>query len=417
MLCKAFRSKSFKLGLLLGSILLTNTFAVNAESGPTTEPGKIPAILMSNGDASQWRSMTNIKLPDGFNTAFFIESLSCRGKNCLIAGTSNIGPLILNSTDGGNSWLGVNADNIHQGDATGSQVQYWVDGNACSKSFCVITGTYNRYLPVNRYQPYVLVNTAGTDTWNQINPQQLPLPAEMWQASMWFVSACNDISCIILGSYPTDSGVSPLIMISNDGIHWNAADLSSLHLPSITSPWSIDCAGGTCTITAWASDSVSDPNVSYQLILNSNDSGQTWSLVNPHLPTLDHSVPRNLFCSVLGCVSTLMNINADSGSIFNSNIDHTVWTTVPTSNITLPKDINPHNPPNPIIYSVTCSDKICVAGGSYNGTNNSTLLLINKQPLIWQGVEANQIDPNHGTCNRVAYTGSNFICVGVKAQP
>lgn len=272
-----------------------------------------------------------------------------------------------------------------------------------SPSPIIAAGNYSVEFSPYLY-PLLASSPDGGATWAYMIDSSTPMvPAEYYNqgASNGFNgSSCAGQNCIAAGSYQTTALNNPsyplLASSANGGTTW-AYTIDSQTTPSVPSDYTssgsfrtASCAGLNC-IAAGSYQTVAMTNPTYPLLVSSINGGATWTYTidsaTPGLPTDYNSgvligtaigVFASSTCNGLICVAAggyQSNTTTSYPFLASSTNGGTTWT-FPITSTTLPADYYG----NGIIYSVNCTDQICIAVGSYQtlAMNNPTYPFIAK---------------------------------------
>lgn len=337
----------------------------------------VPLILISSDSGNSWTMITanHIALPNDSVSDAVLNSVTCTGTKCTATGYYYNGttdaPLILNTTDGGASWAGVNATNITLPSDFSSNAQ--LASVICVGSNCTGAGFYINTL--SKLVPLILISTNGGSDWTGVVASNIILPSNY--GSQLNSLTCVGTACTATGFYDNGTTLLPLILNGPDiNSKWTAVDASNIILPSGPGGFvstgvlnSVTCSATTCTTTGYYYNGTT----LVPLILNGPDINSKWTAVNASnitLPSgpggfLGDAQLNSVTCAGTSCTATGFYINLTGTNVplvLNSIDSGANWMGVDANHITLPSDFQTFAQLN----SVTCAGGACIATGFYN---------------------------------------------------
>jgi photosystem II stability/assembly factor-like uncharacterized protein len=215
-----------------------------------------------------------------------------------------------------------------------------------------------------------------------------------------------------VGYYDSGRGNLPLIMVSNnEGKSWGFIETIS-GLPSDVSAWlaDIQCTEKACFAAGTYRKTEDSPQSGSPLLLRSNDHGKSWSMI-----TNITGIPTHV--SHLSSISCIDNICVAAARywlgkalFFVSHDGGNSWVTVDNT-YHLPANIRGVS-----IFSVSCTKKVCSAGGEYIDLDGSPsvpmLLTSHDEGLSWTSVDIANLLSDFGAIGAVTCTSTSCTAVG-----
>ena len=308
----------------------------------------------------------------------------------------------------------------------------------------IVAGNYSVDSSISLY-PLLATSANGGATWTYTIDSNTPrVPAGYYGQGVFNASSCAGLNCIAAGSYQTTAMNNPtyplLASSTNGGTTWTYT-IDSQTTPSVPTNYTLSgsfqatsCAGLHC-IAAGSYQTGAVTNPTYPLLASSTDGGRTWTYTidstSPGLP-MDYNsgvligtaigVFSSATCNGLTCVAagSYQSNNTKTYPFLASSTNGGATWSFPITRATTPTDYYD----NGIIYSVSCTEQICIAVGSYKTTamNNPTYPFIAKSDNgggTWRYVLDDQSTPavppdyyNNAAFGSTSCTKLNCIAAG-----
>jgi hypothetical protein len=389
------------------------------------------AICIATGYTSDYIPLL-IKSTDGGNTweevhvtskKAILLSSKCVGSGkttiCIVGGywinNNNIStsyPLLIQSTDGGQTWSENTSENN-----IGFYESVHCTGSTPDTTFCIAAGE-KLIAATNHWAPLLTQSTNGGKTWETQLIQELPNHGII-NGTSCTGSGYNAI-CIAVGE---DQNLyeSLLVQSTDGGRKWTVKTFPFLPGDEFSIFNGVSCLGsGSKAMCVAVGGSNRFPNIWTPLLVQSTDSGKTW--VTKSFDTLPNTsnVLNSVSCSGEDaksvCVAVgneINNINDAQSLIIQSNNNGATWEIKP---IVLPQSYND-------LTATSCTDgqsiPICTAVGSinYSGFDPSALLAQISDGSSWDVKSITDLPsaPIGSTFYGTSCTGSGStaICIAV----
>lgn len=197
-----------------------------------------PMLATSIDGAASWTypiSNSLASLPLDYSDSGYFLTVACHASICLAGGQyygSGVGfPMLSVTTDGGSTWE-------YKVDATPSTLPAdFVDSGSfltatCGDSVCLAAGSYT---DGTNYYPMLIVSTDGGNTWvYKVDKTASTLPADYGNDGIFLVASCTGQVCTAGGYYYNVDKQYPLLIETKDGgVTWNyQVDSNPSTLPS-----------------------------------------------------------------------------------------------------------------------------------------------------------------------------------------
>ncbi len=241
------------------------------------------SFILQSIQGGQWASvfqLSDLGVFDGDLGSF--AGGSCGDQLCIVAGTgvvsSELAPLLLQSTDGGESWT--------QSSIPGLPNKGSFSATSCAREICIAVGQDNGGTPI------MAQTTDGGQTWTQPAIAGLPSNVSLPMAS------CYEDICIVGG---IDQGTSKPVLAQslNGGLSWAVVTVTGVDLGLFLSA---SCASNICVAAG------SDYTQSIPMLAQSLDGGASWATQKvTGLP------PSGSFSSV-SCTATICVVTGNDSS-------------------------------------------------------------------------------------------------------
>lgn len=253
------------------------TTAICIVGGTSTFLSGSPVLATSLDGGATWNNISTTI--GGLPANGVIRSASCTGTGataiCIAAGREGFitsTPLLLGSTNGGNSFTNITGA-IGGLPASGSFTEASCTGTGAT-AICIAVGQDNTGLQ----PPLLVLSTDGGNTWNNITAiPSLPNDQAFYAASC--TGSGSNAICIAAGG-AEDGSQPPLLVVSKDGgASWQVVTNIS-GLPGNGVFFAANCSGtGSSAICIAAGQSRAGTNP--PLLVMSTDGGNTWTNVIP----------------------------------------------------------------------------------------------------------------------------------------
>jgi len=354
----------------------------------------LPLILNSvdGGDTWDGVSQAQIQQPADFAVVGLISSVYCNSANCTMVGyylneSSSQYPYILyNCSSTPYTWCqptNITLPPDYAGNF-GAGGLYAVNCAAENGADIICTGIGSYYNDsVGDTLPLMLNSTDSSQDWS---PGSYTLPTDYSSNTSLYAGTCTAEGICTAGGYylNTVGDVTAALFLSTaDGFIWNGSEPTSITYPSEYEVGSAvvtadSCDGADCVAVGYYANSNTFANEPW--ILNSSDSGSTWTSVSSsdisltaggELYELDSVSCDGSNCTVVGIFYDTLT-GKYSGLILSNTgcgVGFT-WCQVAGSDITLPAYAAYQ------LASITCSAGDCAAVGNYTDNNSNTYPLI-----------------------------------------
>lgn len=374
-----------------------------------------PLLVVGKQGGKTWKKKS---FPDISKSVF--KATSCTGNGstaiCVAVGEKSgkppsPGPLIVVSSDGGNTWVTKSIS------LPGEVFDSWFDDVSCSGSgssaTCVAIGEYYITGSAGPF-PILAVSINGGSTW-ELKSVDYPL----YQTPIW--AFFNTISCTgsgintvcIAGGIAGSDSLDTFLVVSND--RGNTWQLKSINNPSSLNPMGFQttsCIGSGATASCIAAGSAY-LELPYLSIVGSLNAGNTWeySISSPSIQEQSQSFDSisctdsaEPICSAVGYEGTfvpLLTISTDKGYTWRI------------------KSIN-DLPENSYFLKTSCTGNgisaICmVAGGQADSPNIPLLLSSNDAGNTWKIQKTISNLPPFGFFDAASCTGSGSTAICIAA--
>ncbi|MFI4962590.1 MAG: hypothetical protein ACHP6H_01890 [Legionellales bacterium] len=356
----------------------------------STNTGYYPLIGMSTDGGDTWtypvssgNAPANIDINNSSNQ---INSLSCSSTFCIGAGTAGIlgseENLIAQTADSGSTWSFPSLPPAADQSSVG--VQNTLLGTSCIGSTCYAAGDYDTTSSKTYLVIYQGNATGSTVNWSVVLDDQNPAtsPSNSTGYGVFRSISCNTQVCIAGGSYSTVSGglgFAPVIA-QNTGtnnawiysVDWASSIWPSDFLVSNddtqTGFQSTSCSDNICAAAGFYT---TDSGGIIPMIAQSTNNGASWSVgISSSLypaPDLDLTGDASGFASV-SCSNTIC---IAGGTYLTNGGGHAMMLAQSTDQgATWTYPISVNNQPSDVfgggfIYRVSCQDNVCIATGAY----------------------------------------------------
>ena len=318
-------------------------------------------------------------------------------------------PFLAYSQDSGKSW--EYPPSINQSPLPGNFMDGELSNTICNKDICIAIGAYYNNEVIST--PLIVESRDKGSTWSWPDLLSNPaLPAKFHDG--WFNNAtCTKTSCFVAGLYHDDIGSKPfLAMKTNNSITWNYV---KIELPSnFQEGWftDIDCNNATCIAVGTWSDA---QNTGHALLAASKDNGETWQTKTPSENSIYPSGTSSAFlysatCNKTLCIAAgdytqamttrpLLTISRDNGN---------TWTS-PTVSL-------PDNFQSGWFSDTDCNQELCIASGAYSNGHTTLPLLFfsNDNGKTWTSSKHTNksIHINYGTWSSATCSDKGCIAAG-----
>lgn len=366
-----------------------------------------PLIVNSTDNGSSWSVKSISNLASGGRLA----SSSCTGNAdntiCTAVGENltfnpySYSPLLVQSTDGGNSWSSIPIPNFNDSGDLGS-TSCTGSGNT---AVCIAGGT-RRDTNFNN-TPLLISSLNGGNSWTIVAVPDAP------SSGGFYGTGCTGVGsnalCVAVGQgQPFGNGYStPLVVKSSDGgVSWSQATIPNLNNGII---YSASCSGNgvsaICTaagITRLVDDSLGP------LLVESQNGGETWSVV----PISGKIELQSTSCTGSGSTAQCVAVGFDrstgqfSPKLVQSLDGGITWSYVSVPNIAASGTLN----------KVSCSgsgfDAVCVAVGQDYNNNTQILIKSSNGGASWTVVQVPNLNTTGGFYGvNCTGNGINAICI------
>lgn len=354
------RFKEITLAIILSALTCSLSYAepltrTTAALSPQIAVGD-RTILLSNNDKTQW---TPIHADFGNGS---LNTVNCDGNNCVSIGLSKSElPLILNSADGGKTWIeNKNISDIPGALSNSKLISLKCVGNVCNISGSILNDNSKKVLPL------LLHSENHGQTWRYISISD-PQPKEFDSLEIGLKIDCDNHSCIAVGGYKSQSESHyPLLLTRQDhGWTWQYKSLTRILPDDIFREeilTDVSCEANYCV--AIGSYEIVGDHGNYPLILTSRDSGRSWYMIKMinGFPLGRHLViPTTVNCKNNSCIIGGGRMFLNMPLLFVSNDAGITWTykKVPISLPTQGCELS-------ILSDSSCEGNNCVAIGAYD---------------------------------------------------
>lgn len=338
--------------------------------------GETTFIATSTDDINTWIAKPIQYLTDNTNSHFyFIDTPSCTGSknnlHCVIPGSKTINnntdttmPIIVSSTDNGNTWKEKAISNYAPAKGTYDNLL----DTSCTKggkdALCVAIGTRSNY-EIKKTSPFLVASTDGGESWQLKTLSYL----STYPSNYLIGSSCTDEGknafCVLLGlSFDTDRNTQTFMFTTTKSNNtWIQNTLPNLPAKYVLDK--ITCTGekeNAFCIAAGRANENDTQNYRQSFTVTSTDAGKSWSK-----PTL-LDTPTDTVLDAIHCA------NNKSESICVAIINYgNVYT--PSTQIFVSKDKgmtweNKKSISNSTLKAVSCANGqtgiVCSASGSVN---------------------------------------------------
>lgn len=344
-------------------------------------PSNIPLILNSVDGGKTWIENKNISSLPGALSNAKLFSIKCVGKVCNISGnilnenSKEILPLLLHSEDYGQYWTYTIPDFPKKlgFESYGLQIGLKLD---CAKHSCIAVGWFES--KSQSYRPVLFTSQDLGRNWKYKSLNTI-LPDDIFRDGMLTDVSCENNYCVAVGSYMLVGyqGAYPLILTSRDGgLSWHMIKMINgfplgLHL---VIPTTVNCKNNSCIIGGGRMF------LNMPVLFVSNDAGITWTYkkVPISLPTseCELSILSDSSCEGNNCVAIGAYDFGPPGKptafLISSHDKGNSWTHIKNI-LHAPADLLA----NSMFNAVNCIDKTCiVAGGYFQKDQDKTIPII-----------------------------------------
>lgn len=301
-----------------------------------------PLIVMSDNKGESWSAATISGLPANMNN-ITLNQVVCTQENCIAAGSITIytpdkapaytsAPLFLLSYDQGQSWF-YSAQTFN---LPGISMSSFIEDMTCRAGVCLAVGSYYDLYVSNGYvpRPLLLLSQDNGNTW-AVDKSLVGL-LDNW-VSLKAISCIDDVNCIATGAYKNiKEDWQTLILVSHDsGKTWA---LNKSETRPYVAVDNLSCTSSYCVTVGFS------PDLGDMGFLVSNNAGDTWSVkkITQNHPSdykIGHS--KSLVCHGAECV--LAGVYSGEHDNFpllvESHDSGETWSFVTTIN-NLPSNIN-----------------------------------------------------------------------------
>ena len=240
--------------------------------------GYIPqATLVSDDGGQTWQGYNNLA-PDPLPPDYVptnIVSVSCpSAATCWAVGTGNVdaggayAPMLLQSTDGGQTWTDTTPAAWNQEDWLATQI------DCISASTCWVIGNDDGGAHTT-WLPNVTETTDGGATWSQFSNIPLTTPAVVGEyTGLYGISCTSALACVLVGGSAGWGGSATVISTIDGGATWSqSTDPALAGIQALLSVSCVPGSGGLATCTAAGTAF----NGAGPVMITSTDGGTTWS--------------------------------------------------------------------------------------------------------------------------------------------
>jgi len=401
----------------------------------------VPLILNNVNNETAWTGVpqADIQEPGDFSFANPLNSVYCNGANCTITGSyfNSSGmelPYILNNVNTSNCvspYVWCQPNSIAQPDDFASAGMLNSVNCAAGSGATIECAAVGSYFNGTDIVLLLLNSTDSSQDWSL--GSYTPPPDVANNTILYSVTCTTGGICTAVGTFSSNvyGFAAPLFLSTTGGVDWTAAAASDIELPTDAIAGTIQinsnsCNGANCTSVGFYFSG--DNSTNMPLILNSVDSGNSWTLptgmVNLPAGGSDYQL-FSVSCNGMDCTAVggyTDNSGNNDSLILNSADNGNSW--APASSITFPQPPYPAPPiPAQVLNSVTCSaEGNCTAAGSYMGTYmgvNSNIPLIlysSTNGDTWTAASSIALPSNftiNGVIDGVSCSGAACTAVGV----
>jgi photosystem II stability/assembly factor-like uncharacterized protein len=278
-------------------------------------------VIFKSLDRTNWSMADIIGLPA--DKKAHLLSVNCRDKLCTAVGYQLDAPLVLNSADQGKTWSQASFVELPLDLAASPQLT----SVTCRKDICSAVGAYNN---ANKRVPLILNSTDNGNTWKL--PSSIELSSDTDKYAYLNAVSCSESVCIAVGKYDKGPIRTSLILKSKDnGNTWHSVKSMIESMAVIEASLnSVTCNDTKCTSVGYIWFDNSSPQ-NQVLILNSEDQGETWneaSFIELPPPAANGPVPiaNSITCNGDNCtIVGQTNLGNDYYPLILNSTDRNIW--------------------------------------------------------------------------------------------
>lgn len=362
-----------------------------------------PMLFKKDNLNNTWLSLSTItdtKYGASLNT------VTCTNETCISAGSIFKGyrpsafslPVLLTSTEVGNTWRAVNIANLP------AIVEGGISQITCNDKICNAIGFYRE----SKYTlPLLLISYDSGRSWS-FNANITNLPSS-WEGGSLNSIACEEGVCIATGTSSTTQEWFPLILVSHDhGKSWSyIQDINGLpnKRGNNLTVNKIQCHGESCVIAG-------DYKRKHAFLLQSQNKGQSWTyvkeppeLLRSYMLSMNDLVYTNGTYIAVGeyrtqktAMHALMLMSKDNGQ---------TWSLIDAIAGTRARYLGELN-------SISCTDNVCITGGSNSRSPNNpeeeTFLISRDSGQTWS--KLTRMLDRISTIHHIQCIGNQCLAVG-----
>ncbi len=248
---------------------------------------KTPIIVMSTDRANTWHyavdGSNSETLPANYQKGGVFRRTQCLDNACAAAGTyinhARKTAIMLATSDENAKWT-YKIDSRNHSPA-GYFDNGFIYGMHCETPLCTVVGGYTdaQYTQF----PMLIVSQDQTKTWQyKMDKTKESLPKDFHNMGALSEAHCSPPVCAVVGYYKDSHNIQyPLLSVSTDNAQtWQFKVQKGLNLPPEFGKWGtlydIDCRKNRCAATGYYND---PHGAGYPIVIESNDSGNTWEYV------------------------------------------------------------------------------------------------------------------------------------------